>query len=138
MLYLSSLSEASSRGRGNLAICSYSPTIPLESGREWAARIPLVPEATVGLWPALSALGFTGNDPAPPALSSSSCAHLNLFCRRARFAFVPLRPVVLDLGNDRIRFWPLEYNSQRDGLCVLTTLHLVLFALTASPMNTTW
>src|SRR5215469_12210322 len=40
--------------------------------------------------------------------------------------------------NDRIRFWPLEYNSQRDGLCVLTTLHLVLFALTASPMNTTW
>src|SRR5499427_10103287 len=70
----------------------------------------IVPEATVGLWPALSALGFTGNDPAPPALSSSRCAHLNLFCRRARFAFVPLRPVVLDLGNDRIRFWPLEYN----------------------------
>src|SRR5215471_11790425 len=58
----------------------------------------IVPEATVGLWPALSALGFTGNDPAPPALSSSRCAHLSLFCRRARFAFVPLRPVVLDLG----------------------------------------
>jgi len=98
-----------------LAVCSCSPTIRrrpqdrgidrlhlLDNGIRTAYSRPdssgIIPEATVGLWPALSALGFTGNDPAPPALSSSRCAHLNLCCRRARFAFVPLRPVVLDLG----------------------------------------
>src|SRR5215813_3677367 len=67
-----SLSEASSRGRGNLAVCSCSPTIRrrpqdrgidrlhlLDNGIRAAYSRPdsggIIPEATVGLWPALSA-----------------------------------------------------------------------------------